>query len=85
MNNDNCCLTELEWRIRGIDRGETFFARLVQPVYQLNRTTESNVLYIVTIMLWLVSVVRLISMRREIKQRVVIGYQMLKCIGPRDL
>ena len=41
LNSNVCCLTELECALRGItERSESFFERLVGPVYGLNNSSS---------------------------------------------
>jgi hypothetical protein len=52
LNNNVCCLTEFESFLRGIDdRSETFFGKLIGPVYGLNNSWSQwiGLLFLITV------------------------------------
>lgn len=57
-NNDTCALTVAECALRGVQPTDSFFHKLVSPVYKLNAKTESIMLWIVSFALWLIAVHR---------------------------
>ena len=62
LNNDVCFLTEIEHKLSNKPRNKTFFGRLIQPVYRFNQQFENHFLYTVTIMLWLITLIKIISL-----------------------
>ena len=54
-NNNTCCLTELEKYCRGICSEETFFGKLINPVYQVSNKN----MYMGTVIVWIIGVFRL--------------------------
>ena len=55
LNSNVCCLTELECLLRGItDRSESFFERLVGPVYGLNNCSSQwiGLIFLVCVCVW---------------------------------
>lgn len=62
LNDDTCSLTLLEMKLRGIDHcNESFFWNVVSPIYkpQLN-ANGSNILWIVSVLLWLITVAKVL-------------------------
>ena len=49
FNNDICCLTELEKKIRGINNNESFINKLLSPIYKFpnNNNSLSDISYFV--------------------------------------
>lgn len=67
LNSNVCCLTELECLLRGIsDRSESFFERLVGPVYGINNNSSQWIilLFLLSVCIW-----RLLKASNEYKQR----------------
>jgi hypothetical protein len=67
LNNNVCCLTEFESFFRGIDdRSETFFGKLIGPVYGLNNSWSQwiGLLFLIAVSIW-----RLLKAWREYKGR----------------
>jgi hypothetical protein len=63
LNNDTCALTELEKLVTGKKCNEdTFVGSIVSPVYKL----ESNDIKIITLMLWMVSVSKVMKCPNEV-------------------
>lgn len=54
-NDDTCALTLLETRLRGVPNHQSFFHSLVSPVYKFR---ASNVVWFLSLVLWIVSMVR---------------------------
>jgi hypothetical protein len=54
-NDDTCALTLLETRLRGVPNRQSFFHNLVSPVYKFR---ASNVIWILSLTLWIISMVR---------------------------
>jgi hypothetical protein len=67
INNNTCALTILEHQLRctisGIEQPmtEAFTYKLIAPVYDFNKDNVqySKVIYIITILLWLITISRL--------------------------
>ena len=67
LNSNVCCLTELECALRGLpERSESFFERLVGPVYGLNNSSSQ---WIGLGLLIVVCVWRLLKAWNEYKER----------------
>lgn len=72
LNDNTCCLTKFEKELRlklygtSPTDADCFTCRFVNPIYDFkaNNLNYSNVLYLVTIMLWLISVLKLVHMYR---------------------
>ena len=67
LNSNVCCLTELELFLRGLtDRSETFFGRLVGPVYGLNNNSSQwvGLLFLIGVCIW-----RLLNVWTKYKKR----------------
>lgn len=62
LNNDICFLTEVEHKLSKKPRNKTFFGRLIQPVYRFNQQFEKRLLYTVTIVLWLITLKKIINL-----------------------
>lgn len=68
LNNNVCILSEIETRIRTsmnngvpVDRNDCFTCRLIDPIYEFTSTnySYSDIIYVVTIGLWLFGLFRL--------------------------
>lgn len=55
-NNDTCALTVAECALRGVKPEKSFFHNLVSPVYTLNHKVESDLLWAITYVLWIIAV-----------------------------
>lgn len=55
-NNNECSLTYMEAKLRGLDRTESFTHKFIAPLYDISRTEWSRICYIVTIVLMFVSI-----------------------------
>lgn len=54
-NNNVCSLSLLESKLRGLDYTESLTHKFISPIYDMSKTTWSNVCYIVTILLTMLS------------------------------
>ena len=53
VNDDTCFLTEIEKRVTGkTESKETFFGRIVSPIYKMEDTEANNMLKTVLFTLW---------------------------------
>ena len=76
LANDTCCLTLCERWLRGCEAEESFFHSLVSPVYMaavpgcgpVSDAALSRWVWIVTLVLWSVSVGRLVRNPEWVKQ-----------------
>lgn len=41
FNNDVCCLTELEKKLRGVDNNDSFINKLLSPIYKFPNNNKS--------------------------------------------
>jgi hypothetical protein len=55
-NNNECSLTYLEAKLRGLDRTQAFTHKFIAPMYEMSSTEWSKICYIVTITLMCVSI-----------------------------
>lgn len=55
-NNNECSLTYMEAKLRGLDRTESFTHKFIAPLYDISKTEWSRICYIVTIVLMCVSI-----------------------------
>ena len=55
-NNNDCSLTYIESRLRGIDKVEGFTHKFIAPIYDISQTEWSRLCYIITIILMCVSI-----------------------------
>lgn len=60
FNNSACCLTILESSLRGVSSDDTFIHRLVSPIYNIPETSLNTIVYIVSGLLFGVSLYKLI-------------------------
>ncbi len=70
MNNDTCCLTVMECKLRGIDPSRSFFNGVVAPVYQLGYKGDAILrqwIWGLMIALWIVTVFKLSSEKPAFK------------------
>jgi hypothetical protein len=64
FNNDECSLTYIESKLRGLDRTEGFTYKFIAPMYNISKTEWSRLCYIVTIILLCVSIYYLYKSER---------------------
>jgi len=55
-NNNECSLTYMEAKLRGLDRTESFTHKFISPLYDISKTEWSRFCYIITIFLMCVSI-----------------------------
>jgi hypothetical protein len=53
VNDDTCAMTQLETYVTGKNKDETFFHRLVSPVYKMDDTAANNLLKSLLFFLWM--------------------------------
>jgi len=58
-NNNQCSLTLLESKLRGLDVTESFTYKFIAPLYDVSKTDWSKICYSFTIVLMIVSIYRL--------------------------
>lgn len=49
FNNNVCCLTEIEKKIRGIDDNESFINKIISPIYNFPKNKSFNFIYYIII------------------------------------
>jgi len=59
VNDDTCAMTQLETYVTGKNKDETFFHRLVSPVYKMDNTAANNLLKSTLFLLWMFTQYRL--------------------------
>jgi len=59
VNDDTCAMTQLETYVTGKNKDETFFHRLVSPVYKMDDTAANNLLKSTLFFLWMFTQYRL--------------------------
>jgi hypothetical protein len=59
VNDDTCAMTQLETYMTGKNKDETFFHRLVSPVYKMDDTAANNLLKSTLFFLWMFTQYRL--------------------------
>ena len=59
VNDDTCALTQMEMVVTGNDKDETFFGRVMGPIYKMDDTDANNFLKAVFFFLWLLVQYRL--------------------------
>lgn len=57
-NNDACALTLIERTLRKVDTKDSFFHRLVSPVYRFHECGIDRFVWIASFVLWTISMVR---------------------------
>ena len=55
-NNNECSLTYMEAKLRGLDRTESFTHKFIAPLYDISKTEWSRLCYLITIVLMCVSI-----------------------------
>ena len=63
-NNDVCALTLLEQHLRGIEKSSSFVQSVVGPVYGLSNTNIGRCVWVVSVILFTIGLIRL-SLRRD--------------------
>ena len=59
VNDDTCAMTQLETYMTGKNKDDTFFHRLVSPVYKMDNTAANNLLKSTLFFLWMFTQYRL--------------------------
>lgn len=59
VNDDTCALTQMEMAVTGNKKEETFFGRVVGPIYKMDDTSANNLLKSILFFLWLLVQFRL--------------------------
>ena len=59
VNDDTCALTNLEMFITGNKKEETFFGRIMGPIYKMEETDANNFLKTLLFALWMITQYRL--------------------------
>ncbi len=65
-NNDTCVLTTVEKHLKNVktkeDEEDCFTCRLINPIFNFNKNNKelSKYIYLITIILWLISLVKLL-------------------------
>jgi len=67
INDDTCALTELEYRVRGIEKKESFFHKLISPVYKMEENDVNRMAKTIMMFLLYVSMYRIGLFRFEKK------------------
>lgn len=55
-NNNTCSLSYFESKLRGMDYTESFSHKFIGPIYDISNTSWSNMCYIITIFLMILSI-----------------------------
>ena len=75
VNDDTCALTQMEMAVTGNNKDETFFGRVMGPIYKMDDTEANNLLKSILFFLWLLVQYRLnridLTPLNEIKKRFV--------------
>ena len=75
VNDDTCALTQMEMAVTGNDKDETFFGRVMGPIYKMDDTDANNFLKSVFFFLWLLVQYRLnridLEPLHELRKRLV--------------
>lgn len=58
-NDDTCALTQIEMLLTGNEKKETFFGRLIKPIYTIDDNDANNLVKTLFLFLWFVMQYRL--------------------------
>ncbi len=61
VNDDTCALTLLERRLRGVECDDSFFHRLVSPVYKISDANVRLVAWAASVGLWLLTLKKVLA------------------------
>jgi hypothetical protein len=64
FNSNECSLTYIEAKLRGLDKTQSFTHQFVAPMYEISSTEWSKICYIITILLLCVSIYYLYNSER---------------------
>lgn len=53
VNDDTCALTQMEMHLTGENKENTFFGRVVGPIYKMDDTSSNNFLKSLLFFLWM--------------------------------
>lgn len=59
VNDDTCALTQMEMYVTGNTKEETFFGRVMGPIYKMDDTDSSKILKTLMFALWMLVQYRL--------------------------
>jgi len=59
VNDDTCALTQMEMMVTGNEKEETFFGRIMGPIYKMDDTDANNFLKTLLFSLWMLVQFRL--------------------------
>jgi hypothetical protein len=59
VNDDTCALTQVEMMVTGNEKEETFFGRIMGPIYKMDDTDANNFLKTLLFSLWMLVQFRL--------------------------
>jgi len=59
VNDDTCALTQMEMYVTGNTKEETFFGRVMGPIYKMDDTDSSKILKTLMFALWMIVQYRL--------------------------
>ena len=68
IHDDTCALTLMERYLRGVESKESFFHNLVSPVYKIEDTEMRQVSWLVSIVLWLITMSKVLARPAMIKE-----------------
>lgn len=74
MNDDTCALTLAERYLRGVDSQESFFHNLVSPVYKIQDDQVRSASWVISLVLWLITVFKVMQRPAMIKDVFLGGY-----------
>lgn len=64
FNSNECSLTYIEAKLRGLDKTQSFTHQFISPMYEISTTEWSKICYIITIVLLCVSIYYLYNSER---------------------
>lgn len=75
-NNNICSLSVMEAKLRGLDYTESFSHKFIGPMYDISSTSWSNICYVITISLMLISIYMIYKSERL--KNIMSDYQRIK-------
>jgi len=66
-SNNECSLTFLESKLRGLDKSESFTYKFIAPMYDISKTDWSNLCYVITFIVLGISLYKLYNSERVAK------------------
>lgn len=67
LHDDTCALTLMERHLRGVSHDESFFHNLVSPVYKINDSDVRSASWVVSILLWLLTLSKVLKRPRMVR------------------